>query len=53
MMNEKRLNILLLAYIHRDNFLDYDKIIDKYASKYPRRRLLILTFSFNSFITLV
>ena len=53
MMNEKRLNVLLLAYIHRDIFLDYDKIIDKYASKYPRRRLLILTFNFNPSITLV
>ena len=53
MMNEKRLNVLLLAYIHRDIFLDYDKIIDKYASKYPTRRLLILTFNFNPFITLV
>ena len=31
MMGEKRLNALLLVYIHRDIFLDYDKIIDKYA----------------------
>ena len=28
--------------INREIFLDYDKIIDVYASKYPRRMLLIL-----------
>ena len=28
MMGEERLNALLLVYIHRDIFLDYDKIID-------------------------
>ena len=38
MMGEERLNAL---YIHRDIFLDYDKVIDIYASKYPRRMLLI------------
>ena len=35
MMGEERLNALLLAYIHWDIHLDYDKIIDMYASKYP------------------
>ena len=40
-MGEKRLNALSLVCIHRDIFLDYDKIIDIYASKYPRRMLLI------------
>ena len=34
-------NTLLLAFIHRDIFLDYDKIIDIYASKYPGWMLLI------------
>ena len=34
MMGEKRLNALSLVYIHGDIFLDYDKIIDIYASKY-------------------
>ena len=34
-------------YIHRDIFLDYDKRIDIYASKYPRRMLLINPLSEN------
>ena len=29
----ERVNALLLAYIHRDVLLDYDKTIDIYASK--------------------
>ena len=41
MMDEERLNALSLVCIHRDIFLDYDKIIEIYASKYPRRMLLI------------
>ena len=32
---------LLLACIHCDIFLDYDKIIDIYAFTYQRRMLLI------------
>ena len=40
-MGEERLNALSLVYIHRDIFFDYDKIIDIYASKYPKRMLLI------------
>ena len=47
MMGEERLNALSLVYIHRDIFLDYDKIIDIYASKYPRRMLLINPLSEN------
>ena len=38
---EERLIASLLVYIHRDIFLDYDKIIGMYGSKYPRRMLLI------------
>ena len=34
------LNVLLLVCIHRDKFLDCDKIIDIYVSKHPRRMLL-------------
>ena len=34
-------NALLLACIHPDIFLDYDKIIDIFASKYPRMMLSI------------
>ena len=37
----KGVNVLLLVCIQRDIFLDYDKIIDIYASKYPRRMFLI------------
>ena len=47
MMGEECLNALLLACIHRDIFLDYDKIIDIYPSKYPRRMLLINPLSEN------
>ena len=49
MMVEERLNALSLVYIHRDIFLDYDKIIDIYASKYPRRILLINSLSVETF----
>ena len=42
MMGEEHLNAFSLVYIHQDIFLDYDKIINIYASKYPRRMLLIL-----------
>ena len=41
MIGKGHLNTLSLVCIHRDIFLDYDKIIDIYASKYPRRMLLI------------
>lgn len=40
-MGEERLNALMLLYIHRDIKLDYDKIIDDYASQHPRRMVLI------------
>ena len=41
MMSEEHLNALSLVYIPRDILLNYDKIVDIYASKYPRRILLI------------
>ena len=41
MMGKDHLNALSLVYIHQDIFLDYNKIIDIYPSKYPRRMLLI------------
>ena len=40
-VNYKRVNTLSIVCIHRDILPDYDKIIDIYASKYPRRMLLI------------
>ena len=46
-MGEERLNALSLACIHWDIFLDFDKIIDIYASIYPRRMLLINPLSEN------
>ena len=47
MMGEERLNAFSFVYIHRDIFLDYDKIIEICASKYPRRMLLINLLSEN------
>ena len=47
MMGEERLNALSLVCVHRDIFLDYDKIFDIYASKCPRRVLLINSLSEN------
>ena len=38
-LRHERVNALFLVYINRDIFLDYDKIIDIYASKYPKRML--------------
>ena len=35
-MGEGRLNALMLLCVHKDIKLDYDKIIDLYAKKYPR-----------------
>ena len=47
MMGEESLNALWPVYIRRDTFLDYDKIIDIYASKHSRRMLLINPLSEN------
>ena len=49
MMGEERLSALSLVYSHRDIFLGYDKIMDIYASKYPRRMLLINPLSVETF----
>ena len=46
-LRHERINALLLVCIHRDIFLGYDKIIDIYASKYPRRMLLTNPLSEN------
>ena len=48
-MGKERLNALSLVCIHRDIFFNYDKIIDIYASKYPRRMLLINPLSVETF----
>ena len=40
-------NALSLVCIHRGIFLDYDKVIDIYASKYRRRMLLVNPLSEN------
>ena len=34
-MGEGRLNALILLYVHKDIKLDYNRIIDRYAKKYP------------------
>ena len=39
-LRHESVNAFLLACIYLDIFLDYDKIIDIYASKYQRRMLL-------------
>ena len=41
-ISESHLNALILMYVHRYIKLDYDKIIDFFATKDPRRMLLIL-----------
>ena len=46
-MGEECLNVFLLACIQQDIFLDHGKIIEIYASKYPRRMLLINPLSEN------
>ena len=46
-MNEERYNALPLVCIIQDILLDYDKISDIYASKYPRRILLMNPLSEN------
>ena len=46
-MGEECLNALPPVCIHRDIFLNYEKIIDIYASKYPKRMLLINPLSEN------
>ena len=48
-MGEERFNALSLVYIHRDIFPDYDKIIEIYGSKYPRRILLTNSLSVERF----
>ena len=44
MMGEERLNALSLVCIHRDIFLDHNKIIGIYASKCPRRMLQLILY---------
>ena len=46
-IREECLNALSPVCIHRDLFLNYEKIIDIYASKYPKRMLLINPLSEN------
>jgi hypothetical protein len=40
-MGEDWLNALLLLYVHRDIKFDYDKIIDDYARRNPRKMVLM------------
>ena len=39
-MGQERLNSLLLLFIHKDIPLDYEVIINSFASKHPRKMLL-------------
>ena len=40
-MGEDRLNALLLLHVHRDIKLDYDKIIDDFALRNPRKMVIM------------
>ena len=40
-VREDHLNALVLLYIHREIKLDYGQIIDTFATRYPRRILLM------------
>ena len=40
-MGEDQLNALLLLYVHRDIKLDYDKIIDDFALRNPRKMVIM------------
>ncbi|XP_035660282.1 52 kDa repressor of the inhibitor of the protein kinase-like [Branchiostoma floridae] len=40
-MGEDRLNALILLFVHRDIPLDYNRIIDIYATGHPRRMMFI------------
>ena len=46
-LRHERVNALLLACIHWDTYLDYDKIIDTDVSKYQRKMFLINPLSKN------
>ena len=38
---QDRLDALLLLYIHKNISINYDSVIDLYASRYPRRMTFI------------
>ncbi|CAG2200917.1 unnamed protein product [Mytilus edulis] len=40
-MGEERLNALLLLYVHKNIKLDYEKIIDDFSRRNPRKMLLV------------
>ena len=46
-LRHEKVHALLLVSIHQDIILGYDKIIDIFASKFPRRMLLINPLSEN------
>ncbi|CAC5413021.1 unnamed protein product [Mytilus coruscus] len=46
-MKEDRINALFLLYVHRDIKLDYDKIIDDYAMRNPRKMVLMNPLSLS------
>ena len=40
-MSHDRFNALVLLFVHRDIALDYNKIINMFANRHPRRMLLL------------
>ena len=43
-VTEDRFNALILMYVHTDIKLDREKVINRYAAKYPGRMLLLKPF---------
>ena len=40
-MKERRLNDLLMLFVHKDIPVDYGAVIDLFALKHPRRMMLV------------
>ena len=40
-MGQERLNALMLLYIHKDIYIDYNAVIDIFATKYPPKMLFV------------
>ena len=47
-MLEERLNALILLFVHRDIHPDYDKIINIYGTKHPRRMLFVNALEYDT-----
>ena len=43
-MGEGRLNALMLLHVHKDIILDYGRITDIYANRYPHQNEILKSF---------